>query len=106
MLPQPPNRNEYQEYFLGVKGGQCVALITLPPSCAECLETVESQPPGTLRACSGTCRDCFTFTLFIHILTECTEGNEICKCNPVTLVGFKHVLPEDGIVIAKHVTVK
>jgi hypothetical protein len=28
------NRNEYQEYFLGVKSGRCVRLTTLPPSCA------------------------------------------------------------------------
>ena len=28
------NRNEYQEYFLGGKGGQCERLTTLPPSCA------------------------------------------------------------------------
>ena len=26
------NRNEYQEYFLGVKSGRCVRLTTLPPS--------------------------------------------------------------------------
>jgi hypothetical protein len=30
------NRNEYQIYFLGVKGGRCVRLTTLPPSCQEC----------------------------------------------------------------------
>ena len=28
------NRNEYQEYFLGGKGGRCVRLIILPQSCA------------------------------------------------------------------------
>ena len=28
------NRNEYQEYFLGVKSGRCVRLTTLPPSWA------------------------------------------------------------------------
>ena len=28
------NRNEYQEYFLGVKSGRCVRLTTLPPTCA------------------------------------------------------------------------
>ena len=28
------NRNENQEYFLGVKSGQCLRLITLPPSWA------------------------------------------------------------------------
>jgi len=46
-------RNEYQEYFLGGKGSQCIGLTTLPPSCAECLEIWEPQPPGALRACPG-----------------------------------------------------
>ena len=32
------NRNEYQEYLLGDKGGQCVRLTTLPTSCAKYLE--------------------------------------------------------------------
>jgi len=31
------NRNEYQEYFLGGKGGLCVGLTTLSHSCADCL---------------------------------------------------------------------
>jgi len=44
------------------KGSQCVGLTTLPPSCANCLEIWESQPPGTLRACPDLYRDCFTFT--------------------------------------------
>jgi len=48
-----PNRYEYQEYFLGGKGGWCVGLTTLPPSCADCIEIWEPQPPGTLRACPG-----------------------------------------------------
>ena len=29
-----PNRNEYQEYFLGGGGSQSVGLTTLPPTCA------------------------------------------------------------------------
>jgi len=32
------NRNEYQEYFRVPKGGRCVELTTLLPSCADCLE--------------------------------------------------------------------
>jgi hypothetical protein len=32
-----PNRNEYQEYFLGGKGGRCVGLSLLP-SRVDCLE--------------------------------------------------------------------
>ena len=47
------NRNEYQEYFLGGKDDQCVGLTILPPSCADCLEIWELQPPGTLGACPG-----------------------------------------------------
>jgi hypothetical protein len=45
--------NEYQEYFLGDKSGRCVGL-TLPPSCADCLEIWEPQHPGTLKACPET----------------------------------------------------
>ena len=44
------NRNESQEYFLGVKGGLCAELTTLPPSCAECLKIWKNRPSGTLRA--------------------------------------------------------
>jgi hypothetical protein len=32
------NRNEYEEYFLGCKGSGCIGLMTLPPSCVDCLE--------------------------------------------------------------------
>jgi len=37
-ISSAPNRNKYQGYLLGAKGGQFVGLKTLPPSCAECLE--------------------------------------------------------------------
>jgi hypothetical protein len=35
------------------KGGRCVGLTTLPPSCADCLKIWEPQTPGNLRACQG-----------------------------------------------------
>jgi len=47
------NRNEYQKYILGGKGGRCVGLTTLPHSCADYLEIWEPQPSGTPRACPG-----------------------------------------------------
>jgi hypothetical protein len=53
LVDSASNRNEYQEYFLGGKGGRCVGLTTLPPSGADCLEIWEPQPPGPLRACLG-----------------------------------------------------
>ena len=33
-------------FLLGGKDGRCVGLTTLPPSCADCLEIWEPQPPG------------------------------------------------------------
>jgi len=47
------NRNEYQAYFLGSKGGRCRGMSTLPNTCADFLEIWEPQPPGTLRARAG-----------------------------------------------------
>jgi len=57
-------RNQYQEYFLRGKGGRCIRLTTLPPSCSNCLEIWEPQPSGTLRACPGLYRDCIAFTFW------------------------------------------
>jgi len=45
------------------KSSRCVGLTNLPPSCADCLEIWEPQPPGTQRACPGLQWDCFTFLL-------------------------------------------
>jgi len=39
--------------FPGGKGGRCLGLTTLPPSCADCLEIWEPQHPGTVKACQG-----------------------------------------------------
>jgi hypothetical protein len=39
--------------YPGGEGGRCVGLITLPPPCADCLEILEPQTPGTIRACPG-----------------------------------------------------
>jgi len=39
--------------FPGGKGGRCLGLTTLLPSCADCPEIWKPYPPGTLRACPG-----------------------------------------------------
>ena len=49
------NRNEYQEHFLGGKGGRCVRL-TLPLSCAVVKKSGDLnflEPSGPLQACKG-----------------------------------------------------
>ena len=47
-LTQLVTENEYQEYFLGDKGGRCVVLTVLQPSCADCQKMWAPQPPGNL----------------------------------------------------------
>jgi hypothetical protein len=78
------NRNEYQEYFLGGTGGQCIGLTALPPSCADCLEIWEPEPLGTLRgfqACNGIA--CTTITQTLTIWEQNGENNDhtVCWCN-------------------------
>jgi hypothetical protein len=70
------NRNEYQKYFLWGKSGWCVRLTILPPSCADCLEIWEPQPPGTLGVCPGLYRDCFTIT-FLPLLFDIQGGGKV-----------------------------
>ena len=53
------NRNYYQEYFLGCKGGRYIGLKTLPNSCSDCLDIWEPQPRRNIRARPGLYRYCF-----------------------------------------------
>jgi len=52
----------------GSKDGWCVRM-TLPPSCADCLEIMEPQPPGNLKPCPGLLRIAVLIPP-IFILTE------------------------------------
>jgi len=83
------NRNEYQEYFLVSKGGQCVGLTTLPHCCADCLEIRERQPPETLTAAPGLQWDCFTFTF-----TSQYHSSNAYIIYPTRTVGFYLVNPQ------------
>jgi hypothetical protein len=51
------------------KGGWCVGLTTLSPSCAERLEIWEPLPPRTVRACIGIA---LTFIIIIIIIKTTT----------------------------------
>jgi len=52
-LPQTYALDRVPVMFPGGKGGLCVRLTILPPSCAKCLEVWEPRPPGTICACPG-----------------------------------------------------
>jgi hypothetical protein len=74
------NRNEYQEYFVVAKGGRCLGLTTLPPSCADCLEIWEPQPSGTLRACNGIALH-LTLYNYINVSLQQVKQGMICPYN-------------------------
>jgi hypothetical protein len=59
-----------------------VSFITLPPSCADCLEIWEPQPPGKLTACPGLYRDCFTF-FYARYVTR--TDVKYCLCQPLDM---------------------
>jgi hypothetical protein len=53
---QPLTEMSTRNLSWGGKGGRCVGLTTLQPSCADCLEIWEPQPPGPqgpVKACNG-----------------------------------------------------
>jgi len=68
------------------KSGQCVGLTTLTPSCADCHEIWESQPPGTLITCPGVT---FTYALGpalynVHTMcVHCTYTRSAAITDPV-----------------------
>jgi len=64
-LTQSLTKTSTRNIFWGGKGGWCVGLTTLPPSCADCHEILEPQPPGTHWACPGLYRGCFTVTIYL-----------------------------------------
>ena len=81
---------EYQEYLLGCKGGLCLGLTTLPPSCADCLGIWDPQPPGTLRACLGLSWDCFTFTSYCLTWTGWRTVEHVAYYLPVYDASLQH----------------
>ena len=84
------NRNDYQENFLAGKGDRWVGLTTLPLSFADCLDVLEPQPPGILRACPGVYTDSFSFPFtyvnltywYIRMLLEFHSESNRFECQP------------------------
>jgi len=52
-LTQPLTEMNTRNISWGGKGGWCIGLTNLPPTCVDCLEIWEPQPPVTFRACPG-----------------------------------------------------
>ena len=68
------NINECQEHFLGGKGGRCVRLTTLPPSCAVVTKSGNLnflEPSGPLQTCNRTDLPLYIYIyIYIYIYME------------------------------------
>ena len=83
------NRNEYQEYFMGGKGGRCVGLENLPPSCADCLEIW-----GSVQGCTGSVLPLsYRNQKIVNVLTKAGTKN-ICYCKVMCYLGQDHFLSD------------
>ena len=83
-VDSPSNRDEYQEYFLGGKGGRCVRLATLPPSCAVVMKSGNLnflEPSGPLQACNGTALPLLNITsVCLYFYLSYPTGNSHLFC--------------------------
>jgi hypothetical protein len=77
--------------MLGGKGGQCLGLKPLPPSCADCLEIGEPQPSGILRACQAY-RDCFLLNILPAVTLRCCILPNIVRYLEVLTTVFLRIL--------------
>jgi hypothetical protein len=81
------NINEYQEYFLGGKGGRCVRLTTLPPSCAVVMKSGNLnfvEPSGRPQACNGTALP------FIYLINWSKTRIYVLEIQSYTRPNFRH----------------
>ena len=63
--------------FSGCKGGRCVGLTTLPPSCADCLEIWEPEPlepSGPVQACNGIALPLHIVNFTIYVDCKCQHN--------------------------------
>jgi hypothetical protein len=84
------NRNEYQEYFLERKGGRCVGLTTLSPSCADCIKIWE--PQGLSRPVMG---------LLFYFNYEHMRGTRLRGAMPVSSF-CQFFLPRTAAILPSH----
>ena len=87
----PFNRNEYQGYLLRGKGGRCLGMTTLPPSCDDCLvEILGASTCWTLRASLGLTGRVLPLPCFHHgnaIISLVSDF--VWKCDSGPVFGIK-----------------
>jgi hypothetical protein len=91
LVNRASNINEYQLYFLGCKGGQCIRLITLPPPCAVVIKSGKRsflETSGPLQGCKGKALHFYSsyirldvFNLLVNSLCGVVSFAEMVLCS-------------------------
>ena len=85
--------NKNQGTFLGGKGGRCVRLTTLLPSCAVVMKSGNFnflEPSGPLQACNGTALPLCTNSRYLHSIWDLHNGTQTrCVCVLISRTGAK-----------------
>jgi hypothetical protein len=94
------NRNEYQGYFLGGKGSQCIGLTALHLHVLTVYKFSEPQPPGTLRAYPAPYRDClFSWPSSTILSSSKYEHFSREERDPLTQSSYHSKLLESGVIL-------
>ena len=100
------NRNEYHEYFLGGKGGRCIRLTTLRPSCTVVMKSGNLnflEPCGHLGPVTGLIYIYFIFsrgTAVAQWLTWCATNRKVAGSIPDGTTGiFYWQNPSDRTIV-------
>ena len=89
ILPVPLRPLTGMSTFWEAKGGRCLGLKTLKPSCADCPEIWEPQLPGTLDGLSNLYTDSFTFNLcHLKNLESCRKSKKTFECSAENILKF------------------
>jgi len=88
------NRYEYQGYLLCGKGGRCLGLTTLSPSCTDCLEILKAStswgPKGLSRPVQGLL---YPFFRVLFMFTDGLAPQQISRGSLVAAIRpkFKYI---------------
>ena len=94
-------KEKYEQYLLRGMGSRCVGLITLPPSCAECLVILGAStswsPKGLSRSVYVQCGQTDGGTDITKLIVVCCHFTKAPETVPYHCMDLTHLIPPTSI---------